>query len=139
MEEEKKGKAQAKIDDMIEIEHIPRKQFSRDGALEAIAKFVACDDQVRGLGPNVGVWWSSDDSKALAVVEKSVFRNCLTAMRPNTTRKDLPSKHDLGVYIHNQFAAWLKKLKNDILVSKKINGHVYCTHQQPRKRPEISQ
>jgi hypothetical protein len=46
MEEEKKGKAQTKIDDMMELEHIPRKQFSRDGALEAIAKFVACDDQV---------------------------------------------------------------------------------------------
>lgn len=127
MQEEKelskgKGKAQLKIDDMVDIERIPiSKQFTREGALEAIAKFVACDDQ------------------ALGMVEKPAFRNCLIAMRPKTTRNDLPSRHDLEVHIHNEFGNWLKKLKDDILVSKnKINKDVPWTHQKPRRHLEKS-
>ncbi len=58
--------------------------------------------------------------QALALAEKPVFRNCLVAMRPKTTRKDLPSRHDIEVYIHNEFVDWLKTLKSEILVSKKI-------------------
>ena len=54
MEEERrakgKGKVQVKIDGMVEIEHKQGlKQFTRDGALEVIAKFVVCDDQVKEL------------------------------------------------------------------------------------------
>jgi hypothetical protein len=57
--------------------------------------------------------------KALALAEKPVFRNCLVAMRPKTTRKDLPSRHDIEVYIHNEFVDWLKTLKREIMVSNK--------------------
>lgn len=54
MEEERrakgKGKVQVKIDGMVKIEHKQGlKHFTHDGALEAIAKFVACDDQVKEL------------------------------------------------------------------------------------------
>ncbi len=38
-------------------------------------------------------------------------------MRPRTTRKDLPSTHDVVVHIHNEFVSWLKKLKSDIIIS----------------------
>jgi hypothetical protein len=55
--------------------------------------------------------------QALAVAEKPIFRNCLVAMRPKTMRKDLPSRHGIEVYIHNEFVDWLKTLKNEILVS----------------------
>ena len=55
--------------------------------------------------------------QALAIAEKPIFRNCLVAMRPKTTRKDLPSRHDIEVYIHNEFVDWLKTLKTEILVS----------------------
>jgi hypothetical protein len=95
MQEEKKLN-QLTIEDMVKIEHIPMsKQFTRDGALHAITRFVACDDQ------------------ALAVVEKPVFCNCLIAMRPKTSRNDLPSTHDLVVHFHNEF-----ELKDEILVNK---------------------
>ncbi|KAF8486561.1 hypothetical protein F5888DRAFT_1597150, partial [Russula emetica] len=67
--------------------------YTRDGATHAIAQFVACDDQ------------------ALALAEKPLFRNCLVAMRPKTTQKDLLSRHDIEVYIHNEFVDWLKTLK----------------------------
>jgi hypothetical protein len=53
----------------------------------------------------------------LALAEKPIFRNCLVAMRPKTTQKDLPSRHDIEVYIHNEFVDWLKTLKSEILVS----------------------
>jgi len=57
--------------------------------------------------------------QAFALAEKPVFRNCLVAMRPKTTRKDLPSRHDIEVHIHNEFVDWLKILKTEILVSNK--------------------
>jgi hypothetical protein len=40
-------------------------------------------------------------------------------MRPKTTHKDLPSRHDIEVHIHNEFVDWLKTLKREILVSKR--------------------
>jgi len=57
-------------------------------------------------------------NQAFAVAEKPLFRNCLVAMRPKTTQKDLPSRHNIEVYIHNAFVDWLKTLKREILVSK---------------------
>ena len=63
--------------------------------------------------------------QALALAEKPIFRNCLVAMRPKTTRKDLPSRHDIEVYIHNEFVDWLKTLKNEIIVSKALFLQVF--------------
>jgi hypothetical protein len=40
-------------------------------------------------------------------------------MRPKTTRKDLPSRHEIEVYIHNAFVGWLNKLKSEIIASAK--------------------
>ncbi|KAI0269521.1 hypothetical protein BGY98DRAFT_937844 [Russula aff. rugulosa BPL654] len=37
-----------------------------------------------------------------------------------TTQKDLPSRHDIEVYIHNEFVDWLKMLKTDIM--KALDG-----------------
>lgn len=101
IEEEKKKLKQLKIENIIGIDHTPiSKQFTCDGAPDAIAKFVVCDDQ------------------ALAVIEKPVFHNCLVAMWPKTSQNDLPSTCDLVAYIHNEFAAWIKKLKDEILVGE---------------------
>jgi hypothetical protein len=38
-----KGKQQVKLDGMLEKQ---QQEFTRDGVTEAVAKFVACDDQV---------------------------------------------------------------------------------------------
>lgn len=38
-------------------------------------------------------------------------------MRPKTTKNDLPSTHDVSVYIHNRFIDQLKLLKSEITVS----------------------
>lgn len=42
---EPKGKKQGLIDNMLEKAKAPQ-EFTRDGVIEAVAKFVACDDQV---------------------------------------------------------------------------------------------
>jgi hypothetical protein len=55
--------------------------------------------------------------QALTVAKKSVFYNCLIVIRPRTTHRDLPSRHDLEVYIHNEFVECLEKLKCEIIVS----------------------
>jgi hypothetical protein len=91
------------------------KTYTRDGVTHAVAQLVACDDQVCVMAIRTSSLTVFD--QALALAEKPIFRNCLVAMRPKTMRKDLPSRHDIEVYIHNEFVAWLKSLKNDILVS----------------------
>ena len=55
--------------------------------------------------------------QALAIAEKTVFSNCFVAMRPGTTCRDLPSRYDIKVHIHNEFVDCLKRLKSEILVS----------------------
>jgi hypothetical protein len=55
--------------------------------------------------------------QSLAVADKDLFRNCLVTMRPKTTKNDLPSTHDVSVYIHNRFVDQLKLLKKEISVS----------------------
>ncbi|KAI0244897.1 hypothetical protein BJV78DRAFT_1144378 [Lactifluus subvellereus] len=74
-------------------------EFTREGVLHAVAQLITCDDQ------------------SLAVADKVMFRNCLVAMRPKTTIKDLPSTYDITMYIHNQFVERLQELKKEILVS----------------------
>ena len=41
-------------------------------------------------------------------------------MRPKTMCKDLPSRYDIEVHIHNEFVAWLKTLKSEILVNSRF-------------------
>ena len=57
--------------------------------------------------------------QVLALAEKPIFRNSLVAIRPKMTQKDLPSRHNIKVYIYNEFVEWLKMLKAEILVSYK--------------------
>lgn len=38
-------------------------------------------------------------------------------MRPKTKSSELPSSHDVGVYIHNECVRWLKQLWEDTIVS----------------------
>ena len=110
------GGTQLTLDGVLEkLEDM--KTYTHDGATHAVAQFVACNDQmckVMILHADVDVM-----DQALALAEKPIFRNCLVAMRPKTTQKDLSSRHDIEVYIHNEFVAWLKTLKHKILVSDK--------------------
>jgi hypothetical protein len=86
--------------------------FTRDGLLDAVAKFVACDDQ------------------SLAVTNKAAFRNCLVIMRPKTTVADLPTTHTVSDYIHNQFVNHLKKVNTEIAVSNELKVRIKTvTHQ----------
>ena len=50
------------------------------------------------------------------VAGKPVFRNILVGMRPKTRDSDLPSPHDVEVFIHNSFAKRIENLKTDIKV-----------------------
>ncbi|KAF8228770.1 hypothetical protein L208DRAFT_1124433, partial [Tricholoma matsutake] len=59
-------------------------EFMHDGVMEAIAKFVACDNRV------------------LVVADKVVFCNCLVAMRLKAGQQDIPSTHNVATYIHNE-------------------------------------
>ena len=59
------------------------------------------------------------DLQSLAVANKATFRNCLVAMRPRSTRHDLPTTHDVLNNLHNKFVQWLQDMSADIEVSWK--------------------
>ncbi|KAM6491697.1 hypothetical protein JOM56_012859 [Amanita muscaria] len=84
---------------MLEKGTKPQETFTKEIILRSVAQFVVCNDQ------------------ALAVASNVFFRNCLVSMRPKTKRSELPSTHDVSVYIHNQCVDWLAQLKKDISVS----------------------
>jgi hypothetical protein len=71
----------------------------------------------------------------LALADKSLFRNCLVTMRPKTTIKDLPSTHNVSVYIHNSFVEQLKLFKKEISVSTMRSCTVTCTHRFLQEAP----
>ncbi|RDB16020.1 hypothetical protein Hypma_003461 [Hypsizygus marmoreus] len=91
-------KAKRKVQAKLEFEKVPGPQvFTREGVLHAVTQFVAIDDQ------------------SLVLPSKPIFRNCLVVMRPNATKADLPSKHDVQVHLHNEFVERLQELKASIL------------------------
>jgi hypothetical protein len=51
------------------------------------------------------------------VADKARFRNCLVSMRPNTNKADLPTAHDVSLYIHNAFVNHLQEIKEEIQVT----------------------
>jgi hypothetical protein len=55
------------------------------------------------------------------VADKARFRNCLVSMRPNTNKADLPTAHDVSLYIHNAFVNHLKELKEEIQVIRQTH------------------
>ena len=54
--------------------------------------------------------------QSLAVANKATFWNCFVMMRPKTRIEDLPMTHDITVHLHNEYVAWIEKLKSDIKV-----------------------
>lgn len=108
---------QSTLDGMLQLSKVP-KEFSREALLHALAQLVACDDQVSKMArkfnetsTNIFVL------KAFALVSKAVFRNCLTVMRPKTRTKELPSAHDVAIYIQNEFIRFMDQIKQVIQVS----------------------
>jgi hypothetical protein len=91
-------------------------EFTREGTLDAVAKLIVTNDQVSEPLPYSPLSKLTFSGQLLALANNTVFRNCLVAMRPRSTNKDLPSTHDVVVYIHNQFSKHLDSLKASILV-----------------------
>ncbi|KAH8982300.1 hypothetical protein EDB83DRAFT_2241625, partial [Lactarius deliciosus] len=99
-EKEKIDRAQVKTQMTLDDKFVSHTEtFTQEAALHAVAQFVACNDQ------------------AFAVVNNKLFRNCLVSMRPKTKVSDLPSSHDVGIYVHNECLKWLKQLWKEITVS----------------------
>lgn len=110
-------RSQTTLDDIVfNRPEAPDTAFTRDGILHTVAQFVACDDQVSELHSITA--YTHLGNKAFAVASNKLFRNCLVSMRPKTKLSELPSSHDIGVYIHNKCAKWLTQLQKDITVSK---------------------
>ena len=95
---DKKGKKQAKLEGMFIPAASKLKEFSREAALNAVTQFVVCDDQ------------------ALSLPDKTVFRNCLVAMRPRTTKSQLLSSHEVEDHIKNEYVNVMKDFKTRITI-----------------------
>jgi hypothetical protein len=60
---------------------------------------------------------------------KAVFRNCLVTMRPKTRTKELPTTHDVIVYLHNAYIKFMNQIKESFNVSCQFNWIInmsYC-------------
>jgi hypothetical protein len=115
-EEGKAGK-QTKLDDnFAKMPSTHLKEFTREGVVDAVARFIMLDDQVF---PNdrCDVRTLFNPLQPLALASKPAFRNCLVAMKPRAKKTDLPSRHDVEVHISNQFSQHITDLKQRIAVS----------------------
>ncbi|KAF8347516.1 hypothetical protein F5887DRAFT_915781 [Amanita rubescens] len=72
------------------------REFKREKVLECITQFIVCDDQ------------------SFEVAEKTTFQNVLASMRPQVSKKDIPSAHKVSSYLHNKYSDWMSQLKEDI-------------------------
>lgn len=91
--------------------------FSREAVLKAVAEFIVCDDQVW-----ICLYYLLLRrelilaTKSLMVADKATFRNCLVAMRPAATKLDLPSTHDVKLYVANAFTKFFQQLGPELRV-----------------------
>ena len=51
------------------------------------------------------------------MANKAVFHNCLTYMRPQTIKNDLPSAYNVNKCLLNEFVEHLNELKTTITAS----------------------
>ncbi|OJT02272.1 Zinc finger BED domain-containing protein RICESLEEPER 2 [Trametes pubescens] len=70
--------------------------FSRPSIFDAVTKHVVCGDQ------------------ALLVADDVTFTNCLVAMRPKTTREDLPRRDTVRTRIQNAFDDYITVTRKNI-------------------------
>lgn len=54
--------------------------------------------------------------QSLCIADNATFRNTLVAMRPNATKADLPSTHNVMTYLSNAFTKFIKDLQVKIQV-----------------------
>lgn len=92
--------------------------FTREYALQAVAKLIVTNN-------NVSITQNHHElrtrhHKPLALADNTAFRNALVAMRPKSSTKDLPSSHDVSVYIHNEFVKHTTALKEELRVRQVI-------------------
>jgi hypothetical protein len=57
--------------------------------------------------------------KALLTADKISFKNVLLSIKPDLKKNDLPSSHNLTIYIKNKFTDHIGNLKKVIEVSYK--------------------
>ena len=95
--------------------------FSREHLLKAVACFVVGNNQVRVVWNREGDVGFDAVLQSLIMANKTLFRNCLVAMCPSSTSANLPSKHDVCTYIHNEFIDFFNDIKARINVSDKIS------------------
>ena len=55
---------------------------------------------------------------SLSMANKAIFWNCSVVMRAKTTTKELPSTHDVWVYIYNKFVKHLESLMKAFKISR---------------------
>lgn len=67
---------------------------------------------------------------------KAVFRNCLVTMWPKTRTKELPTMHDVIIYLHNVYIKFMNQIKKSLNVSCRFNWIInmsYCWEGCTRK------
>jgi hypothetical protein len=121
-----KGKTQTTLDNsLVKMLAMQWKEFTKEGAVDAVVRFIVLDDQVSTYPSHVRICANSTHRlsippQAIALAEKAAFKNCLVAMQPKTKNCELPSRHNVEIHIQNQFTSLISDLKQSITVRKSV-------------------
>lgn len=110
------GGKQQKLDKMFSKKAGTPEKFKRENVLHRVAQFIVITAQVTRQRLTASM--IAHILQPLATADDLTFQNCLTTMKPDATKADIPSTHEVSTHIHNEFVAWLKSLKEEIRVSK---------------------
>ena len=92
------------------------KTFDRRELLKTVAIHIATSDQV-SISSSSSRQPDLHGKQSFEIANKPSFRNCLVMMRPGSTKEDLPSAHNIKVYLHKAFTAHVEELVKEIKAS----------------------
>ena len=119
--------AQKKLQMTLDDTLVPHKEvFTQKVVLHAVAQFIACNDQVSMMQSQKTVQYLLVTVllQAFAVANNKLIKNSHVSMWPKTKTSDIPSTHNVSIYIHNGCMKWLKQTQEDITVSTTAHGWV---------------
>ena len=92
-------------------EGVPRREFSREGFVDAIVEWIVADDQVRIF---FIIYIIINVPQSLNVIENEKLRAIFLMLRSELRDEDIPKRTTLRKRVEEVFAEYLEKLESDM-------------------------
>ena len=93
-QEAEDGGKQQKLDKMFSKKAGTPEKFKRENVLHRVAQFIVITAQV--MRQRLTTSMIAHILQPLAMADNLTFQNCLTTMKPNTMKADIPSMHEVS-------------------------------------------